>query len=569
MPTTSLDPLSDLAIRHGTDKFGYHDYTPNYHKLFWHLRDKPLRLLEIGVGGYGHEDQGGQSLATWRDYFPHAQITGIDIERKRLALGDRVVILQGSQVDPDFLAETVRDRGPFDIIIDDGSHQNAHVVTSFRLLWPDLAPGGIYVAEDVQTAFMPGFGGSLTLDAPNSVGFFRDILATFDGNLAAQDVAGIERFHNMIALHKADANTAAAGIGGSGTVEFLPNAPVIRLSADSLSAAGWRMAFGQLPETGILILEGRPGPDLMADIAARFVEVDHREIHVDFPQAVIDPVARQLYAIERYPDGIVLRKGPNDYPSNFGFDVAHPQPAAAIAKMEGVLRDSADLAGLVAFAKLLTNTKGVGAAAPWLARIETMHPASRDYFTLALHHATHANDLHKIVALNRRARAAFPAERDFAAGLCDTLVALDDYAGAQTALEQALAIYPDDARFHLSMVRVLRKLGETELAIAHATQAVTASPPHRKPKAQIVLAKMIRAAGRGPEAIAILREAAGAPGPFAAQAWRALSGALYAAGDLPGAQGAAKKALALSPETQDYQAWAQTVGTALAAAGRT
>jgi hypothetical protein len=47
-----LDPLTQLAIKHGTDKWGPHFYTPVYHKLFAHLRERPLRLLEIGVGGY-------------------------------------------------------------------------------------------------------------------------------------------------------------------------------------------------------------------------------------------------------------------------------------------------------------------------------------------------------------------------------------------------------------------------------------------------------------------------------------------------------------------------------------
>ena len=56
------DPLTRLAVIYGTDKFGYHDYTPNYHCLFQHLRDKPIKMLEIGVGGYGDEDRGGQSL---------------------------------------------------------------------------------------------------------------------------------------------------------------------------------------------------------------------------------------------------------------------------------------------------------------------------------------------------------------------------------------------------------------------------------------------------------------------------------------------------------------------------
>ena len=113
------------------------------------------------------------------------------------------------------------------------------------------------------------------------------------------------------------------------------------------------------------------------------------------------------------------------------------------------------------------------------------------------------------------------------------------------------------------MARVVRKLGETDLAITFATRAVALSPPDRKPKAQIVLANMVRAAGRGSEAITILRDAAKVPTAFAPQAWRALSAALYAMGDLPAARDAAENALALSPEKQDYQSWATSIGAAL------
>ena len=161
-----IDPLSRLAILHGTDKFGYHDYTPNYFSLLEGWRMQPLRMLEIGVGGYGFEDRGGESLATWRDFFPQAQITAIDIQRKTVELGPRVRILQGSQVDAPFLAGTVAERGPFDIILDDGSHLNEHVIETFGLLFDGLAPGGIYLIEDVQTAFMPRYGGSLALKSP-------------------------------------------------------------------------------------------------------------------------------------------------------------------------------------------------------------------------------------------------------------------------------------------------------------------------------------------------------------------------------------------------------------------
>ncbi len=164
-----IDPLTRLAIAHGTDKWGTHFYTPVYHKLFAHLRDRPIRLLEIGVGGYGFAKVGGGSLSMWADYFPNGRILGVDIVKKNLALDPRIQVRQGSQDDPVFMARMSEEFGPFDIVIDDGSHIPKHVAASFNILFPKLADDGLYVIEDVQTCFWPQFGGSV-LDGGATMG---------------------------------------------------------------------------------------------------------------------------------------------------------------------------------------------------------------------------------------------------------------------------------------------------------------------------------------------------------------------------------------------------------------
>jgi len=155
------DDLTVLAIKHGTDKWGPHFYTPIYDRFFSPLRDRPVKLLEIGVGGYEHANIGGSSLAMWAEYFPNGEITGIDIAPKTMDLGPRVTIRRGSQTDAAFLQALSRERGPFDIVIDDGSHLPRDVVASFVTLFP-LMSNGFYVVEDVQTAFLKGLGGTPT-----------------------------------------------------------------------------------------------------------------------------------------------------------------------------------------------------------------------------------------------------------------------------------------------------------------------------------------------------------------------------------------------------------------------
>ena len=94
--TPRHDPLTQAAIRHGSDKYGGHLYTPVYHALFGHLREAPIRVLEIGVGGYDAPAAGGLSLKMWADYFPYADITGLDLHAKTLRLSPRPTTSPGS-----------------------------------------------------------------------------------------------------------------------------------------------------------------------------------------------------------------------------------------------------------------------------------------------------------------------------------------------------------------------------------------------------------------------------------------------------------------------------------------
>ncbi|MDE1906921.1 MAG: class I SAM-dependent methyltransferase [Rhodospirillales bacterium] len=157
------DPLTRAAIRQGSDKFGGHLYTPVYNALFAHLREQPLKLLEIGIGGYETEVAGGLSLRTWLEYFPYAEITGLDIFKKTLDLPERARIHQGSQTDLVVLGRITDERGPFDIIVDDGSHDPSHMIESFTYLYPRMKPDGIYAIEDTQTCFSNGRNGQGTI----------------------------------------------------------------------------------------------------------------------------------------------------------------------------------------------------------------------------------------------------------------------------------------------------------------------------------------------------------------------------------------------------------------------
>jgi demethylmacrocin O-methyltransferase len=134
-----------LALIYGTDKGPqFHGYTEHYRRLFGPIRRRRLTLLEIGI-----ED--GASLRLWRRFFPKARIIGIDLEPPAEIRG--VEMYAGDQSDPEFLAELVARCGPFDIVIDDGSHFGRHIRASFEALFPAVKSDGWYVIEDLGGAY--------------------------------------------------------------------------------------------------------------------------------------------------------------------------------------------------------------------------------------------------------------------------------------------------------------------------------------------------------------------------------------------------------------------------------
>ena len=140
----------------GKDVFKWVHYLPNYEKHFERFVNRPLTLLEIGC-------LHGGSLQMWKRYFgPHARIVGIDINPDCAAhTEDQIDVRIGSQDDKAFLQRVADEFGPFDIVIDDGSHVCEHLVASFQALYGHVKDTGIYVAEDLHTNYWDGYGGGL------------------------------------------------------------------------------------------------------------------------------------------------------------------------------------------------------------------------------------------------------------------------------------------------------------------------------------------------------------------------------------------------------------------------
>lgn len=205
--------LKTLATIYRTDKWNVHWYAQHYEELFGRTRCKRINLLEIGVGGEENPRKGGNSLRMWRAYFPKGHIFGVDLYDKSAHNGARIQTFRGSQADPEFLDTVVREIGKIDVIIDDGSHINSHMISTFQHLFPHLADGGVYAVEDSQTSYWTGYGGKETdrNDTTTVMGYFksladcvnwREFKHSYTPNYFDLNIESIAFYHNLIVIKK-------------------------------------------------------------------------------------------------------------------------------------------------------------------------------------------------------------------------------------------------------------------------------------------------------------------------------------------------------------------------------
>jgi hypothetical protein len=92
----------------------------------------------------------------------NCEIYGIDIDPScKQFEKDNVKILIGDQSDTNFLNHIKIQIPKIDILIDDGSHINSHIIKTFENLYPNISDGGVYLIEDVHTSYWQPYGGGL------------------------------------------------------------------------------------------------------------------------------------------------------------------------------------------------------------------------------------------------------------------------------------------------------------------------------------------------------------------------------------------------------------------------
>jgi len=94
----------------------------------------------------------GESLNLWRDYFPKANIYGLEINQEYK--NDKIYVMKGNQNKISDLKKLVEITKECEVILDDGSHVPSHQLKSFNYLFENcLKKGGVYIIEDIETSY--------------------------------------------------------------------------------------------------------------------------------------------------------------------------------------------------------------------------------------------------------------------------------------------------------------------------------------------------------------------------------------------------------------------------------
>ncbi len=87
----------------------------------------------------------------WRDFFPNAEIFGVDILPNALYNGNRIKSFLCDQTKKEDLINLITNIGSdIDLVVDDGSHKTNDQIFTCKTLMPIINKQVIYIIEDVR-----------------------------------------------------------------------------------------------------------------------------------------------------------------------------------------------------------------------------------------------------------------------------------------------------------------------------------------------------------------------------------------------------------------------------------
>ena len=147
-PGASENSLRDIFLKHEVDKATFHHYTLFYELIISHLWStfkRPITLLELGV-------EQGISMQAFSELPQIGKYIGVDTQPPALEEPEKATFHHLNAYD-DSTVEALKFEGPYDLIIDDASHQEEDMCYFFEKYTTLCRPGGFLVYEDLDPSW--------------------------------------------------------------------------------------------------------------------------------------------------------------------------------------------------------------------------------------------------------------------------------------------------------------------------------------------------------------------------------------------------------------------------------
>ena len=143
--------LQEIVDNSRTDKNTTHSYLPLYQKLLVGRKEMAKNVLEVGIFM-------GGSIKLWNDYFPNANIYGVDVmpyancwegikNQQKIILHTSTDAYSHQFFKTHFLDKNIK----CDFMLDDGPHTLESQKQFIRLYSQIMTDDGILIVEDVQS----------------------------------------------------------------------------------------------------------------------------------------------------------------------------------------------------------------------------------------------------------------------------------------------------------------------------------------------------------------------------------------------------------------------------------
>jgi capsular polysaccharide biosynthesis protein len=198
--------LDEIGVRLGSERSSLHRDQLSFYARLLRKGAKPRTILDVTA-------EPGIALEVWRQAYPGATVRGVySTESTGSQTPEAQDVVYPAHFDGTFWHEIARNLDP-DVVVSDGSLGAEHQLEMFRIMFPVLRPGGLFILEDPRR--VPSSPGDAAATTPSAAQeYFTGLADELAGARPAaaqgddfrdyvlRNAAGVQRGHSSTVIRK-------------------------------------------------------------------------------------------------------------------------------------------------------------------------------------------------------------------------------------------------------------------------------------------------------------------------------------------------------------------------------